>query len=395
MREVKISQKVKDALKIVAIYTVRQLLKLLWIFPVKRRRIVFTSFTGKQYSDNPKYIFLDLYREYGNSIEYIWCRNQKDDELLAQTNVKIVKFLSPAFLLSMITCGVYVTNCSVEPFIPKRKTQLYICTWHGGGAYKKLSHFYKKRMSFKIMSKMRSAMTDYYTSACKTFTEFVGPDWWADNRKFLASGMPRNDILVRERNNVQLISTIKERIGVQADKKIVLYAPTMRGWAVHPDSFDFMLDIDGLLSVLEERFGGEFVFVFRCHHVMLNKIQLNKHIIDVSSYNDMQELLLASDVLITDYSSSIWDYSLMSRPCFLFTPDLNDYEAYQSFYVPISEWPFPYAKTNEALACLVRNFDYMAYLEKLRQHHDRLGSFEKGTAVHAINKIIREHMMIV
>lgn len=60
-------------------------------------------------------------KKYGNKLEYIWCRNKEDDELLIQHNVKIVKFLSPAFLFSMITCEVYVTNCSVEPFISKKE----------------------------------------------------------------------------------------------------------------------------------------------------------------------------------------------------------------------------------------------------------------------------------
>ena len=386
------TQKIKDALKITAIYTLRQMLKVLWLFPIKKQRIVFNSFSGKQYSDNPKYIFLDLYKKYGSALEYIWCRNEKDDELLAYNNIKTMKFLSPAFLFSMITCGVYVTNCSVEPFIPKRKKQLYICSWHGGGAYKKLSHFYKNRKSFKIMSKTRAKMTTCYTSACKLFTEFIAPDWSADSAKFLSSGMPRNDILIHKKDDKKLVDSIKAKIGIGADKKVVLYAPTMRGWAVHPDSFDLTLDIESLLTALNERFGGDFVFVFRCHHVMLNRVKIHQHTIDVSSYNDMQELLLVSDVLITDYSSSIWDYSLLFRPCFLFTPDLSEYEAYQSFYVPISEWPVPYAQTNDELVSIIQSFDEHNYFEDVKQHHSELGSFETGTAVHAINEIIQKHM---
>ena len=291
----------------------------------------------------------------------------------------------------MITCGIYITNCSVEPFIPKRKKQLFICTWHGGGAYKKLSSFYKKRKSFKIMSETRAKMTDYYTSACFSFTKFLAPDWYADTNKFLESGMPRNDILIHEYKNENLISSLKQKMGIPQDKKTILYAPTMRGWAVHPDSFDMTINVEKIIAALEKRFNGNFIFLFRCHHTMLGRINVDENVLDMSMYTDMQELLLVTDVLITDYSSSIWDFSLMLKPCFLFTPDLDNYESYQSFYVPIKEWPFSYAKNNDDLCNEIEMFNEEVYVKKVFSHHKELGSFEKGSATEIVCQKILEH----
>lgn len=89
-------------------------------------------------------MFLDLYAKYGDSFEYIWCRNEYDTELAAYSNVRTVKFRSPRYVFALCTCGVYVTNNGVDSYIPKRKKQLFIDTWHGGGAYKSLDKVNKQ-----------------------------------------------------------------------------------------------------------------------------------------------------------------------------------------------------------------------------------------------------------
>lgn len=370
---------------------VRQLLKVLWIFPVRKNRILFNTFIGKHFSCNPKYMFLDLYAKYGNSLEYIWCRNEYDTELATYSNVRTVKFRSFRYVFVLCTCGVYITNNGVDSYIPKRKKQLFIDTWHGGGAYKSLDKVNKQSV---VEAGRRSVLTDYFVSSCAAFTKNLSAQWCADVTKFLPVGMPRNDLLLREKDNATLKDTIKVSAGIPLNKKAVLYAPTFRGLSISPDLFDLTLDAGILLSTLEKRFGGEFVFLFRCHHTMLKKIQAGDNVLDVSSYNDMQELLLAADVLVTDYSSSIWDWSLMFKPCFLFTPDLDEYDAEQGFYTPFSEWPFPYGKTNEELSQVIAAFDEEAYRKAVRRHHEQLGSFEKGTATAAVNTIIEKHIGI-
>jgi CDP-glycerol glycerophosphotransferase len=102
----------------------------------------------------------------------------------------------------------------------------------------------------------------------------------------------------------------------------------------------------------------------------------------------MQELLCAADVLITDYSSCMWDFSLTFRPCFIFAPDIKKYRDNRGFYTPIEEWPFPVAETNEQLAYNILNFNEEKYRNDVKQHHVNLGSFEKGTATKQFCQIL-------
>ena len=115
--------------------------------------------------------------------------------------------------------------------------------------------------------------------------------------------------------------------------------------------------------------------------------------INVSSHDDMQEVLLVADVLVTDYSSSVWDFGLLERPCFLYTPDKVEYEAVTNYCTPLEEWPYPFALTNEALGQLIKEYDKETYLERLHAHQERLGTYEKGQAcsivADLISKIVR------
>ena len=113
--------------------------------------------------------------------------------------------------------------------------------------------------------------------------------------------------------------------------------------------------------------------------------------LDVTAYPDMQELLCAADVLVSDYSSCIWDFSLTEKPCFLFAPDLSDYQCERDFYLDIHKWPFPLAETTEELAQQLLQFDLAAYTEAVREHLSKLGSRERGNAAETLCEFITEH----
>jgi CDP-glycerol glycerophosphotransferase len=105
----------------------------------------------------------------------------------------------------------------------------------------------------------------------------------------------------------------------------------------------------------------------------------------------MQELLCAADILITDYSSSMWDFSLTFKPCFIYAPDLAKYQAEQGFYIPLEQLPFPIAETNEQLAHNIRTFDPEKYKQAVKQYHSDLGSHETGTAREQFCKILLDN----
>jgi CDP-glycerol glycerophosphotransferase len=210
--------------------------------------------------------------------------------------------------------------------------------------------------------------------------------------KYLSIGMPRNDIFFKD--NRDSILLLKNKLNISKEVGIVLYAPTHRSnmknsLAVMNKAIE-NLDIDKLKYQLEKKFGKEFICLFRGHPGFLNKLQCNGTI-NVSSYSDMQELLLIADVLISDYSSCTWDFSLTSKPCFLFTPDLDQYLSHdRGFYTPIEQWPYPLARTNEELCENIINFDKTEYVTKVKKHYEDMGSYEQGTATEQVTKILQE-----
>ena len=134
----------------------------------------------------------------------------------------------------------------------------------------------------------------------------------------------------------------------------MLYAPTYRkqndNAFLSSISANYAIDVQGVLSALKKRFGGEWVFLFRFHPCIVNpQLNLGDKVKDVTSYEDMQELLVAADILINDYSSSMWDFMLSGKPCLIFAEDMEHYAATAKLYTPIAEWPFPVAQTNGQL----------------------------------------------
>ncbi|MGT0131215.1 CDP-glycerol glycerophosphotransferase family protein, partial [Streptococcus pneumoniae] len=127
------------------------------------------------------------------------------------------------------------------------------------------------------------------------------------------------------------------------------------------------------------------------HHLQKNLVCIkNSNIINVSDYDDMQELLLISDLLVTDYSSSIWDMIHGGKKVLLYTPDLDEYLKYREFHVDIKEWSIPYFKTNEELIHFIFSNGFTNMDEVMKNHMNRFGSFEHGNATQKIVELIEK-----
>lgn len=384
----------KEIIRNIIIIVAKFFLHLFWIFPIKKNRIIFSCYKGSQYSCSPKYVYLALRKEYGNKFEYIWVLNKYNSDITL-SKVKFVKFLSLKYFFYICTCGVYINNVFFEPYIPKRKNQLLINTWHGGGAYKGNSDKRKNSKTMLFKDKMRDSITDYYISSCEEFTKCWCAEFSFDEKKFLPIGLPRNDILINEINNQQKISEIKQKLNLSNSQKILLYAPTWR-FMKREEAQQFCLDlnINILLEHLEKKFQEKFVFLFRGHHCMKDILVSNtdnSQIIDVTHYPDMQELLLITDVFLNDYSSSIWDFALTERPGFLYTPDLVEYEKTQHFLTPINTWQYEHANTFDELIKVIDKTDDIQSKNRIRLHLNNLKSFETGHASLDVCEIIAKH----
>ena len=368
----------------------------LFLEPMKLKKIVpnrvlFSAYMEKQYACNPKYICRELLRLYPGRVEVGWAfREPENFRCLEKECIRVLGTKTKEFIDFAMTSRVICANTYFKPSLPRRRGTFYLYTWHGGGAYKKVGKYVDMPLIERINTRMREGKTDLYLSSGRFFTEHVLRDSFSYRGEILEKGMPRNDILLNPPPQEE-IKRLREKIGLKEGEKLCLYAPTYRkDTKVH----DFGLDYPRALKALTERFGGQWVMGFRSHHVSMFKdtSQVSRGALDLSRYDDMQELLLISDMLITDYSSSIWDAALGGKRALLYAPDLNDYEKERAFYTDIRTWPFPLAEDNDALEKNIRCFDEASYALAVKKHLEALGSCETGRAAHFAAKRIAQEM---
>lgn len=389
----------KFFLKTAVIKSARSLLKAGYLLPVNRKKVLFSAYEGRQYGCNPRYIFEALY-EKRPDLDIVWVMN--NPEMLPKKyrgKVRTVKFLSPSHIRELLTSRIIVSNLGIEPFLPKRKGQTFINTWHGGGAYKRVSwdmdifpDDQKKYMA--AMRDLRAASTDIFLASCQRFAEVSSTDFGVERKKFIPSGMPRNDRLVC-RNTIstaELRKTICAKYDINPDSLLVLYAPTFRGTYREQTKLDLQICCPQVADVFREKFSRDVHFLFRSHvgkdmHAIDFK-NMNVGISDFTSYPDMQDLLAIADVLITDYSSSIWDFSLSRKPAFLFMPDLEFYMKNYGFYTPLSDWPYPHAVNIDDFCSLITDYNEEANANRISRHLSLLGSYETGKARDKVIEII-------
>ena len=176
---------------------------------------------------------------------------------------------------------------------------------------------------------------------------------------------------------------VRDKYALKETDFVVLYAPTYRGPSDQP-YFTSRIDVDVLKRALGEKFKKDVKICFRGHYYFEKESGNSKFDRDFSDYPDMQELLCATDMLITDYSSSMWDYSFLYRPCFLFVPDLNDYIESRGFYTDPYSWGFPICRSNEELADKIEKFDEAEFTAAVKKNHEDFGSYEDGVATEKI-----------
>lgn len=379
----------------ITIRAVRFFLRVFYIFPVNSKKIYFSSYEGKQFSCNPKYIFLKLKDLKKSELNYVYEYNGRNLPVELQKEIKIVKHNSFQYIVEIMTSKVIITNSGLTPKIPLRKSQILINTWHGGGAYKKSGKDLdrEKNGSGKYYIELSERQTSYFLTNSQQFTQIIHSALGIELTKMINSGSPRNDLFFScdKKNHIHK-AAIQSALNLKNNSKLVLYAPTYRGKVgnVEKDPYE-SLDILLLLNTLHNKFGGTWMLLYRGHY--FNPVSIhNNGSIDVSTYPDMQQLLCVIDVLITDYSSSIWDFSFTDKPAFLFVPDLEAYINDRDFYVPIDQWPYNYARNNLELQDIIQQYDPILQKQKNKKHHEMFKSYETGKATEMVVDLVLQNI---
>jgi CDP-glycerol glycerophosphotransferase len=366
---------------------------LFWIadllLPKKQNKIVCCNMKGKRYGDNPKYITDNLLQK-KNDLDIVWLLNNTMDRE-APRNIRIVKYDFWHQIYELSTAKVWIDSNTKQYGFKKRKKQLYVQTWHGSYGLKKIGADLGDKIS-KIdicNHKYNSKNTDIMVSNSTRTSEIYRKAFWYQG-EILQYGSPRNDIFFKDNEDIK--NKVNKYFNLDG-RKIVIYAPTFR--ADYRVS-DLNINYNILLQSLSERFGGEWVVLVRLHPNNLedakNFIQYTDKIINASEYDIMQELLVASDVLVTDYSSCMFDFVTNGKPCFLYASDRARYKEERDNYYELEDLPFPVATNEKELKEVINEFDADKYREELNSLFEEVGLNETGHASEIVADYILKWM---
>lgn len=364
----------------------RALQRCFFLFPLKRDRVLFYLVNRRGYTCNPKYIAEYLASAYSDAAEIVFVSDYPDTcEEITEKGFKVISSGTIKFFWYYSTAAVIVTNDAWPAYFFRRKSQLSINTWHGGINYKHIGFAYlgiNDKTAYELF-KLKNQQPDIFISGSGAFTKDTSESFGFNQEVFLNCGLPRNDVFFNDFSGIS--SRVRIKYEVPADYHIVLYAPTFRQQL---KSETYGIDICTVLSALNNRFGSKWILFYR-GHPFLKALHEKKELVDVSEHGDMQELLCAAEVLISDYSSCMWDYILTKRPCFVYAPDRDKYDQTdRSFAIPIEKWPYPVAMNNAELSRAIEHFDEEDYLHNISKHHQEMESFDRGTASKVIADII-------
>lgn len=364
------------------------LFMLMWIFPIRKNKIVCCNMKGKRYGDNPKYIVDEIIRQ-KLDYEIVWLIKPEYRKEVPE-GIRAVNYDIFHMAYELATARFWIDSNTKPLGCLKKKNQYYIQTWHGSYGLKKIYGDIPDKINLfdkKIVS-YNSKIQDLIVSNSEMTTDIYKRAFWYKG-KMLECGSPRNDIFFQDPS--PYVDKVKRFFNTQG-KNMVLYAPTFRN---DFGTDKYHLDFELLRKCLTKRFGGEWAVLIRLHPNNIadaeNLIEYTEDVLNATQYSVMQELLAACDVLISDYSSCMFDFVTKKAPCFIYATDVEKYKDERDFYFDVHELPFPLAENNEEMERNILNFDSDKYEEDLNALFDKVKLCDKGSSCRQVVEWIVSH----
>jgi CDP-glycerol glycerophosphotransferase len=344
--------------------------------------VLFASFSGKAYNDSPREIYEHmLQRPDCKNLKYVWAFEDPDKfDFIAAEKVKIDTM---RYFITALRAKYWVTSVNVERGLKfKKRGTIYLNTWHGI-PLKTVGNAVPGRSDFDFSN------VDIFCYSGEYEREIYVRDFKVSEESLLLSGMPRNDRLYRVTSDE--VRILREKLNIPADKKVILYAPTWR------DSTDggrtYMLAPPIEVSKWRAALEDEFVLLLRTH-VATNKllgVVFDDFVRDVTDYPDINDLLAIADVLISDYSAVIFDYSILSKPIICFGYDYEEYCRKRGLYVDLNnEIPGGVLYTEDEVLERLLNMDYVAESENSKAFAERYIQVTGNATEMCVNNLLKK-----
>ena len=367
---------------------------------VNEKTIMFCTFAGRSYACNPKAIYEYMIKsgEY-DDYKMIWAfKNVEEYTFLEKNqNTKVVQINSKEYKQYLAEAKYWIFNYKIPEYLYPKEDQVFIQCWHGTPLKRlgcDLQHFDNVLNTLEGMKKrykIEASKFSYFISPSKFATEKFISAWnlkeIGKENIMVEEGYPRNDFLF---NYTEAdVQKIKTKLGIENEtKKIILYAPTYRS-NQHETGVGYTYKEEVDFSKLQNKIGNEYIILFRPHYFIANIFDFEKYkgfVYDVSKIDDINELYIITDLLITDYSSVFFDYANLKRPMLFYMYDLEDYrDKSNGFYIDLAELPGSILQTQEELekeiVSIGKNF---IYDEKYKKFNEKYNYLDDGNAAQRV-----------
>lgn len=363
--------------------------------PISADKVLFAC-TTRNCTCNPKYIARELARRRPD-LDIVWLMDEAGLRACGEKpeTGRAVRMWTWSAYREFATSKVLVENAFqfvTAGIPPKRPEQRILNTWHGSLGIKRLDTTHTMRIG---RGKKEAALVDCVLTN-SDFEERVFAETMFGTDKMVRAGHPRNDVFfLPDPERLKIRRRVHEALGIPADVHLALFAPTFRDEAFADGKC--MYDFDSWQRALEERFDGRWRVLLRLHPLDARAVReglivLPPEAANGTNYEDIQELLIAAEAGITDYSSWIYDYLLTGRPGFLLAPDRVKYDVDHGLYYPLETTPFPVAGTNAELCAAIRAFDEAKFARDRENFLRDKGCMEDGHASERAVDIIEKWM---
>lgn len=366
--------------------------------------ILFEAYMGRSFACSPKAIYLELknnekYKDY----TFVWAftKPQNFIDLKDLQKTKIITYISKEYYKYLSKAKYIITNSRLPEHVKLREDQVYVQAWHGTPL---------KRLGYDIIVDTENAlntkedMVFKYKTDAKRYSYMISPSKFTSDKyrsafnleennpdcKIIEKGYPRNDFLYNFTS--EDVEKIKKDLKLPTNKKVILYAPTWRD-NEHTSGLGYTYNPEVNFDYLEEQLSKDYIILYRAHYFVANSFNFKRYsgfIYDVSEYNDINELYIVSDILITDYSSVFFDYANLNRPMIFFMYDLEYYKNnLRGFYISLEDLPGAIIKTEKEIVDIANNlkkYNKDNY-SKYKEFNDKYNYLEDGKSS---NRVIKE-----
>lgn len=362
-----------------------------YLVPIQSKTILFSSFGGRKFDDSPKAIYDEICsRKEFDNWRLVWAFVNPNDFTLARGEK--VKIDTLSFFKLLLCSHVWVGNSRIDRGI-ELKSRKHICveTWHGTPLKKICGEENAATFAYKPEDYKGTIDCDTIRCAQSEYDRRIFERiFHASKDSILLCDLPRNDKLLRYKEDE--ILRIKESLGIPLNKKVILYTPTYREYLVDKGNNTFLAP-PITLSKWKDKIGENYVFLIRAHYAVTSALNINddEFVKDVSNYQTLNDLYIIADLMISDYSSTYFDYAILDRPMLCFAYDEEEYKEKRGLYLELENiLPCEIDKNEDTLLNRIQNIDYQSYSERTKQFHKKFAPYAGNASKRVVDEILRK-----